>query len=40
MLAEYIPGVTDDEIRDFMKEIDPNNNGHIQAKDFYKFYNS
>ena len=40
VLSEYIPGVSEDEIKDFMREIDPNNNGHIQSKDFYKFYNS
>ena len=32
--------LTEDDIKDFMKEIDPNNQGTIGAKDFIKFYQS
>ena len=29
-LTEYVsPNLTDEDVKDFMKEIDPNNNGHI-----------
>ena len=41
VLQEYISqSLTDDEIKDFMKEVDPNNNGHIASRDFCKLYNS
>ena len=30
--------INDDDVREFMKEIDPNNNGHIQQRDFIKLY--
>ena len=31
--------ITDDDVKEFMKEIDPNNNGVIYQKDFLKLYN-
>ena len=37
VLQEYISNtLTDDDVKDFMKEIDPNNNGHIASRDFVK----
>ena len=39
VLREYIRSdLSDDEVREFMKEIDPHNNGHISSKDFLKLY--
>ena len=39
MLNEYIStSLNDDDVREFMREIDPNNNGHIASKDFIKLY--
>ena len=39
VLNEYISAsLNDDDVREFMKEVDQNNNGHIAAKDFIKLY--
>ena len=39
VLNEYIStSLNDDDVREFMKEVDPNNNGNIAAKDFIKLY--
>ena len=41
VLTEYISSsLTDDDVKDFMKEVDPNNNGHIASRDFIKLYQS
>ena len=41
ILTEYISSnLTDDDVKDFMKEVDPNNSGHIASRDFMKLYNS
>ncbi len=35
ILQEYInPSMTDEEIKEFMREIDPNNQGHIASREF------
>ena len=39
VLQEYISNaLTEEDIKDFMKEVDPNNNGHIAQRDFIKLY--
>ena len=39
ILGEYISSnLTDEDVKDFMKEVDPNNTGHIASRDFIKFY--
>ena len=39
VLTEYISSnLTDDDVKDFMKEVDANNNGHIAQRDFIKLY--
>ena len=39
ILGEYISSnLTDEDVKDFMKEVDNNNSGHISNKEFVKFY--
>ena len=38
IIGEYIPNLSDEDLKDFMREIDPQNQGNISAKDFTKFY--
>ena len=41
VLSEYVSAnISDEDVKEFMKEIDPNNNGTIAMRDFVKLYMS
>ena len=41
ILSEYVSAnISDEDVKEFMREIDPNNNGVVQMRDFIKLYMS
>ena len=41
ILSEYVSAnISDEDVKEFMREIDPSNNGVVQMRDFIKLYMS